>query len=405
MKKIIIFAAIMLFGTTEIVLAQSNESDYSLSGIARTLKNYKISYLESFHNGLAKVCVERKDLGLDYNDVIGLINKKGEVVLPFEYRKIGEFSENGLIAVSDINYKWGYADKKGNVVIPCQYKDAGKFSDGLANVSLEDGNICYINEQGEVVVPPFIAYRAGEFHDGIAPIEFEKKKTSFINKKGEVVVPPSEGRCRNYTEGLFFVVGHDGGWLMNSQGKIITPKQGWALKGVFSDGLMGFRKIGERKMGFIDVTGRIVIPAQFDDVKSFNEGLAAIQLNDKWGFINTEGEIVIPVQFDKIGISYFDKKFSNGLAAVYKDGKWGFINKEGEIVIPCKYDKVSNFYDGLCVVWDDNRIGLIDKYGFPLTQFGYFQHISDFSEGLSAVELNGEKGYMDKDGISSLEVK
>jgi hypothetical protein len=39
------------------------------------------------------------------------------------------------------------------------------------------------------------------------------------------------------------------------------------------------------KYGFIDNTGKEVIPLKYDKVEDFCEGLAHVQLNGKWGYI------------------------------------------------------------------------------------------------------------------------
>jgi len=392
MKKFILLLAIMLFGMSVSILAQPNDND-SLQRIYNTLSQYKVVYADSFHEGYAKIGVRKGEELL-----VGLINKNGDIILPFEYRKIGEYGENGLIAVEDINWKWGYADKKGNIVIPCQYHNAAVFSDGLAGVSLEKDVSFYINEQTEEVVPPFTAYKMGVFHNGIAPIEFDKKETSFINKKGEVVIPPIKGRCRYFTEGLFYIDGNDGGWLMNSQGKMITPKQGWVLRGIFSEGLMGYGTITEKKYGFINTNGEVAIPAQFDEVRNFSEGLAAVKLNNKWGFIDKEGNIIIPCQFDGVDSN---RNFSEGLAAVCLNKKWGFINKLGKIVIPCIYDSAKEFCSGYTVVRNNNnQPALIDKQGNICLGFGRITAISGFSDGLCHVSTSDRTGYADIHGNS-----
>jgi hypothetical protein len=56
-------------------------------------------------------------------------------------------------------------------------------------------------------------------------------------------------------------------------------------------------------------------------------GYIAFSNGDKWGFINTEGIVVIEPQYEDA------KSFSNGLAAVQVDGKWGYINAENKLVI------------------------------------------------------------------------
>lgn len=379
------------------ILAQTSESDYSLDGIYNTLSQYKVVYANDFHDGVAKIGVKQGEELL-----VGLINKKGDIVLPFKYKQFGEYGENGLIAVADIHWNWGYANRRGDIVIPCQYDDYGSrgtgvFSEGLAAVYLDNETACYINEQGEVVIPPFKAYRAGDFHGGIAPIEFNKKEISFINKKGDVVVPPSKGRCRNYTEGLFCVEGSGGIWLMNSQCEYIVPKEGWGLRGLFSEGLMGYFNVAERKWGFINVEGKVVIPAQYDDIKDFGDGLAAVNIDNKWGFVNKEGELVIPCQFDRAD------SFSEGLAAVCINNKWGFINKEGEIVIPCLFNSAQKFSNGYTVVTNDNKQpALMNKQTQVLIQFGELPHISGYSDGLCRISTNDRVGYIDKEGNAIL---
>ena len=39
------------------------------------------------------------------------------------------------------------------------------------------------------------------------------------------------------------------------------------------------------KYGFKNKSGEIVVQAKYQDAFAFSEGLAAVQLNEKWGFI------------------------------------------------------------------------------------------------------------------------
>lgn len=51
-----------------------------------------------------------------------------------------------------------------------------------------------------------------------------------------------------------------------------------------SDGLFPIIKNG--KWGYIDKTRKIVIKPQFDDVESFSEGLARVEIGYKKGYID-----------------------------------------------------------------------------------------------------------------------
>ena len=64
----------------------------------------------------------------------------------------------------------------------------------------------------------------------------------------------------------------------------------------FHEGLakvrLGDYKTG--KYGFIDTTGKEVVPPKYDRADSFSEGLALVKLNYQYGFIDTTGKEVVP---------------------------------------------------------------------------------------------------------------
>lgn len=100
--------------------------------------------------------------------------------------------------------------------------------------------------------------------------------------------------------------------------------------------------------------GQLVIPCIYDWVGSFSNGLVRIKHSDKYGFIDTSGKLVVP--------SYDDAQdFSEGYARVEQNGKLGFIDTKGQLVIPCIYDWVGSFSDGFAVVEQNHKFGSISK--------------------------------------------
>ena len=254
MKKFIALSAIMLFSMSVSIMAQTNESDYSLDGIYNTLNQYKVVYANDFHDGLAKICVRQGE-----GDLVGLINKKGDIVLPFKYKKIGTFSD-GLVVIIDTDGNSGYADKNGNIVVPCIWDGLGAFSEGLG-MAKKDGKRAYINRQGEIVTPSFDAKRVAPFNNGLAAIEEDNWQTYFIDQQGEVVIPQQDGRCYGYSEGLYIVCSSKGRYrLIDKSGTAIA--QDYNIMGddglFFNDGLLLVGKYKETpdnrsimKYGFI----------------------------------------------------------------------------------------------------------------------------------------------------------
>jgi predicted nucleic acid-binding Zn ribbon protein len=109
--------------------------------------------------------------------------------------------------------------------------------------------------------------------------------------------------------------------------------------------------------GFCDRNTNLVIPAVYDSVDPFSEGLAGVTVSDKCGFINTKGKMVIPAIYDGEG------NFSEGLACAGFKDKGGFINTKGTMVIPAVYDDAWSFSNGLASVKLNGKWGYIDTKG------------------------------------------
>lgn len=102
------------------------------------------------------------------------------------------------------------------------------------------------------------------------------------------------------------------------------------------------------KWGFSDGF-KTVIPPMYDEIFSFKEGLASVEIDGKCGYIDSENNVVIPLEYD------LAMSFSEGLAMVARGEKCGYINKNNEVVIDFAYDAASPFEDGEAKVKKDGR--------------------------------------------------
>jgi hypothetical protein len=177
--------------------------------------------------------------------------------------------------------------------------------------------------------------------------------------------------------------------------------------------------ISQFKAGFLDKTGKEVIPAQFERVNSFSQGLAAVEVNNKWGFIDKTGKIIIPPIYE-YALDF--KKYDNQVAArVVLNGANKIINElgividepfikinadelrpfsingylrgykdiNGKVVVPEIYSLAEPFEGGYGVVFDmEKGGGLIDVTGklmMPLTP----DFLPIYSEGVFIIKRNG----------------
>jgi hypothetical protein len=151
----------------------------------------------------------------------------------------------------------------------------------------------------------------------------------------------------------------------------------------------------------------LVVPFKYDYAFSFVEGMAAVVLDGKLGYIDTTGREVVPPEYSVMMYRFPRVNFSEGLARVSKgdlfagEAKWGFIDKSGNETVPLTYDMVRDFSDGLAGVrigkFPQSKEGFIDKYGNVVIPLQY-DLTHDFVDGVARVELDGEAFYIDKTG-------
>jgi hypothetical protein len=109
-----------------------------------------------------------------------------------------------------------------------------------------------------------------------------------------------------------------------------------------------------KKYGYADAKGIIVIKPLYDKALSFSEGLAAVMTKDgyteKWGFIDLTGKMVIPATY-----KLRPGRFKEGLAAVrigdsQSDYEMAYIDKAGKRVIENKKWDLNEFNNGFAWV-------------------------------------------------------
>lgn len=120
-----------------------------------------------------------------------------------------------------------------------------------------------------------------------------------------------------------------------------------------------YRIYENNRFGYIDTTGKVVIPPRYEEATDFVKGLAIVRENGLFGYINQYGEYVIAPVYE------YATEFSEGLAVVCGDtGKPMFINRKGEEVFKTNYATLGEMLGGCSIVKSvDGLWGVIDKSG------------------------------------------
>jgi WG containing repeat len=294
------------------------------------------------------------------------------------------------------NKKWGYITNTGEIIVEPQYESCYRFSsDGVAVVFDSNSNqYIFINAKGAKIMTDVKSYKVAleEFRDGLITVKYNDK-WGYFDKSGKVAIPAKYDEVNGFGNGHAAVTVNKKIFIIDTQGKETPVGPGIIQVREFSENLAPFRS-SDKKFGFIDTAGKIIIKPQFETVGYFKNGIAWARTTDGiLGFIGTDGEWIVQPQFSFAG--NFDSE--SGLARIKTGSQWGYVDKQGKILR--KDDSM---------VWEDFSEGL--ALGKKDLLFGYFNNKGeweikpqfdggrDFKNGYAAAKKGNKWGIIDRTG-------
>jgi hypothetical protein len=203
----------------------------------------------------------------------------------------------------------------------------------------------YIDKTGKRLFDNQVFTAATSFSGGMAVVEKTTKAGSaylqFIDSTGKAIADaavPGYGvamklEFRGFHEGLAAIKnGRTNKWgYVNIKGKwAIQPEADYKEVGDFHEGLAVVQEATTRKWGVIGSKGELVIPFIYDNRPSdFSEGLSAIRNDeDKIGYMDKTGNVIIPFQYDGI-VDRNGLPFIGGNTVVLRDGFYYTMSNKG----------------------------------------------------------------------------
>jgi hypothetical protein len=312
------------------------------------------------------------------------IKMKQIAEVPRTYHNIFGFSE-GLSAV-EYNHKYGFINGDGTEIIGMMFRDVYYFKNGLVPVS-DSRRWEFFKTSGERAVFKDIHFTAANpFSDGLAAVKTMREvnkeiivtkpsEWEYIDKDGEVHCTIEGERADTFVNGLALL--------------IKTPS--WYEEPSHETGYNVINKKGER----------LLDTSRYTKVRKPRNGPVAVCNKwDKWGFVerigDSLGDEIIPCMYEDL------QTFENGLAAAKKDGHWGYINKDNQHVITFKYLTADSFNADFAltsrsVLGKFKRV-IVDMSGNEvlLDKYDYMEHIE--GPAILVRGKDGRFGYINKEG-------
>lgn len=160
-----------------------------------------------------KMDADRNSLGM------GLINRKGEIVVPIIYDGLTVGLEGGYCKVTK-NDKWGMVNAEGREIVTPQYKWIDDPIEGLFVVE-KDEKYGIINIKGEIVIP--VKYpRLTPAREGMVAFMSEPQRWGYLNLKNEVVIKPEFTFSAAFHNGKVILQKPDGeDYIVYKDGRVV----------------------------------------------------------------------------------------------------------------------------------------------------------------------------------------
>lgn len=370
------------------------------------------------------------------NNKWGYCDSAKTVIIPAQFYSAEPF-ENGKALVWDLKVKEKYLiDAKGNrISTPYSILMPNEENDFV--ITDENGNFGLLNYQLQVLVKPLYT-GITSLHGSFIELTQDLKSGIYNVQTKKWVLPLKENNYSEHIFGPYYGLMDENmsyHSIFNAEfGKIIlkdityayplNEKAGLIL---FKEGLCGImdhlgnilfktnvrlcypaneNRIGftadEKKYGFMNFQGKIVIEAQYDFVFNFINNRAVVSKNEKFGVIDTSGNWIIQPEYKVLNHWFND--FSENILPLNKNDSTYLFDSKGKIinVIP-KIESLTGFENQMmCVIKELKYYAFVNENGNFVTDYK-FSSPSKFKNSLAKVTVtNSDKSltvyYIDKYG-------
>ena len=120
-----------------------------------------------------------------------------------------------------------------------------------------------------------------------------------------------------------------------------------------------------KKLGIIRLSNDTITKAKYEIVSgAFKSGIV-VSSNGKSGFVDTTGKLVVPIQYDAF------RDFDNKTGFVMNNGKYALVDYAGKFLTGFIFDGTSSFFENICKVLVNGKLGYINRTGQYVIQPTY----------------------------------
>jgi len=266
-------------------------------------------------------------------------------VTPRHFTQIGYYFEEVTVVQEEKDAPLLLVDPEGNILRQLDHYNgqmilmAHNFSDKRALIYTENQKYGYIDTEGEMVIRP-VYDMAYDFSKGLAIVGIadEQGRLAYqvINRKGEIQFHLTLQNCRissSFSNGLLSYKNPEQGYCayLNPAGKTVLYLPARITEsGNFQHEAAIF--LTDEGAGLLDKSGKIRIPANYEEGEIVGPDRVALKLKGKWALFDFNGKPFCEFTYDRI-YGFQD----NGTAYARRNQSYVRINDKGQPLAPDQF--------------------------------------------------------------------
>lgn len=319
---------------------------------------------------LVSESIERKLLLLILDkekDAYAFIDRKGQLAIPFIFKKANEFFRGLSIVQNYESEKWGVINADGRNIIDIVNDTIISNANRYFVAASNDTSTVY-DKEGNIIIPstPLQIIQQKNSYDFFNTIDGDKVGLYYKSKK---ICDPHYDRIHAMGQDKYILTSINGGLgLMDTLGRILLENEYNMISQkaedtfvVGKDGMYGLYNIDQDamisnfeyegiefcrckdgvmlveqddKIGVVSLHNEPILPIEYSEVECCTHKYLIIKKEELYGLISVEGDIILKQEFDKIENTDCDG------VIVTKNNKKGYYNRSGQKIVEMKYDEV-----------------------------------------------------------------
>jgi hypothetical protein len=266
---------------------------------------------------------------------------------------------------------WGLARADGSWLVEPKFQQADAMTDGLARVTV-NGKVGFIDRTGRFAIEPTFD-KAWEFKPGL-------------------------GRTSAARGGIFGVIDKTGSWVFQTNYQQVHFASVYG-RNPASETRFGWDFKKADRWGLLDLDGRVVLDAEFDQVQHCADGRLVARKNKEWLYFKSDGSPLQPPDGRLIdascdGVPPYTLKVGD---------KFGLVDASSSAITPVHFDAIVRAGSDVKNVKIDGKWGRIGPDGRWLLE-PKFDYLSGGVD-IFVASIDGKRGFMRSDGTWLIEPK